>query len=88
MRRLTIIPILTIFNLDWEAILKTNILDYIIDIYLTQKRNNDKIRIVVFYSCKIIESKLNYDIYDKELLIVVEALWEWRVYLEGTKYSI
>ena len=32
--------------------------------------------------------ELNYDIYDKELLTVVEALREWRVYLEGTKYSI
>ena len=32
--------------------------------------------------------KLNYDIHDKELLIVVEALRKWRVYLEGTKYPV
>ena len=43
---------------------------------------------MVFYSRKITGPELNYDIYDKELLAVVEALREWRVYLEGTKYSV
>ena len=32
--------------------------------------------------------ELNYNIYNKELLIVVEALREWRVYLEEMKYPI
>ena len=36
----------------------------------------------------MIEPELNYNIYNKELLIVVEALQEWKVYLEGTKYPI
>ena len=88
MYRLTIIPILTIFNLEREAILETNISDYTIGIYLTQKENNSKIQIVAFYSRKITEPELNYNIYDKKLLTIVEALREWRVYLEGTKYSI
>ena len=29
---------------------------------------------------------MNYDIHDKELLAVVEAFKQWRVYLEGSKY--
>ena len=45
-------------------------------------------QIIAFYFYKIIESKLNYDIYNKELLIKVEALYKWRVYLEGIKYPI
>ena len=45
-------------------------------------------RIVAFYSYKIIGPKLNYNIHNKELLVIVEALYEWRVYLEETKYSI
>ena len=32
--------------------------------------------------------ELNYNIYNKKLLAVVEALREWRVYLEKIKYSI
>ena len=88
MYRLTIVLILAIFNLEHEAILKTNILDYTIDICLTQKGDDGKMQTVAFYFYKIIGLELNYDIHDKELLIVVEALRKWRVYLEGTKYPI
>ena len=45
-------------------------------------------RIVAYYACKMTGSELNYDIHDKELLAIVEALREWRVYLEGTKYLV
>jgi hypothetical protein len=30
----------------------------------------------------------NYDIYDKELLAIVAVFQEWRVYLEGAKFSV
>ena len=86
--RLTIVPILAIFDLERKTILETDVLDYAVGVYLTQKGDDDKIQIVVFYSRKITGPELNYDIYNKELLAVVEALREWRVYLEGTKYSI
>ena len=33
-------------------------------------------RIIVFYFHKIIELKLNYNIYNKKLLIIVEALYK------------
>jgi hypothetical protein len=38
----------------------------------------------MYYSKKIILLKLNYNIYNKELLAVVTALKEWRVFLQGT----
>ena len=76
MRRLTIAPILAIFDLEREAILKTNTSNYAIGVCLTQKGNDSKIRIVAFYAHKMIGSELNYDIYNKKLLIVVEALCE------------
>ena len=88
MYRLTIALILAIFDPEREAILKTNVLDYAIGACLTQKGDNGKMRTVAFYSRKITGPKLNYDIHDKELLAVVEALREWRVYLKGTKYSV
>ena len=43
---------------------------------------------MTFYFYKITRSKLNYNIFNKELFIVVEALYKWRVYLKETKYSI
>jgi RNase H-like domain found in reverse transcriptase len=36
----------------------------------------------------MILAETNYDIHDKELLAIVTALQEWRVYLEGSKYSV
>ena len=51
-------------------------LNYAIGAYLTQKGNDNKIRIIAFYTYKITGSKLNYDIHDKKLLIIVETLRE------------
>ena len=31
---------------------------------------------------------MNYEIYDKELLAIVDAFREWRVFLEGSKYTV
>ena len=36
----------------------------------------------------MIAAELNYDIYDKELLAIVECFCLWRHYLEGSKYTI
>ena len=36
----------------------------------------------------MILAEINYDIYDKELLVVVIALQEWKVYLKSFKYSV
>ena len=88
MHRLTIVLILAIFDPERETILETDVLDYAVGACLTQKGDNDKMRIVAFYSRKMTGPELNYDIHDKELLAVVEALREWRVYLEGTKYPV
>ena len=38
---------------------------------------------ICFYSRKFTPAELNYPIYDKELLAVVEAFRQWRVYAEG-----
>jgi hypothetical protein len=43
---------------------------------------------VAFHSRKLSAAELNYDIYDKELLAIVDALREWRVYLEGSAHQI
>ena len=88
MYRLTIILILAIFDPERETILETNVSNYTVGAYLTQKGDNGKMRTIAFYSYKMTGPELNYDIHDKEFLAVVEALREWRVYLEGTKYSV
>ena len=50
--------------------------------YLSQ-RDSSNLCPVAFYSRKLSPTEENYDIYDKELLAIVECLRHWRVYLEG-----
>ena len=87
-RRLTTSPILVIFDPEGETILETDASDYAIGACILQRGPDGKLRPVAYYSRKMTGPELNYDIHDKELLAIVEALKEWRVYLEGSKYPI
>ena len=47
------------------------------------QKHKDKIQhLVVYYSRKLILLELNYNIYNKELLVIVIVLKEWRVFLQ------
>ncbi len=63
---------------------KIDVLDFIIKVYLQQK-HKDKIQYpVIYYSYKITPLELNYNIYNKELLAIIIALKEQRVFLQET----
>ena len=66
-------PILKIYILSLLIVIKTNILDFVLGIYLVQKYL-DGWHLVIYYSCKMIPLELNYNIYNKELLSIVTAL--------------
>ena len=82
--RLTTAPILAIYDPERQALLETDASDFAIGACLTQKDDEGRIRTIAYYSRKMTGPELNYDIHDKELLAIVEAFREWRVYLEGT----
>jgi hypothetical protein len=71
-----------------EKTLETNASDYAIRMRLTQPGDDGKPRLITFYSRKLIQAELNYDIHNKELLAIVVAFKVWRVYLEGAKHTI
>ena len=50
---------------------------------MSQTNPDGELHPVCYYSRKFSPAELNYPIYDKELLAVVEAFKQWRVYLEG-----
>ena len=43
---------------------------------------------LTFYSCGMAPAELNYKIYDKELLAIFDAFWQWRNYLEGSTHVV
>ena len=46
-----------------------------------------KWRPVAFLSNLLNETKKNYEIYDKEMLVIIKGLENWRYLLEGTHFK-
>ena len=65
--------ILKIYTLSLLTVVKTDILDFILGVYLVQKHLDGQ-HLVAYYSYKMTPPELNYNIYNKELLGIVTAL--------------
>ena len=65
--------ILKIYTPSLLTVVKIDILDFILGVYLVQKYLNGW-HLVIYYSCKMTPLELNYNIYNKELLGIVTAL--------------
>ena len=50
--------------------------------------SDGKLHLVAFQLVKFKLAELNYNIYDKEVLAIVRALKEQKVYLKGAKYQV
>ena len=79
---------LAIFNLDQKIILETNTLDYALRVCINQLDKKGRLYLVAFYSRKFTLAKLNYNMHDKELLVVIEAFNQQKHYLIGLRYQV
>ncbi len=80
--------ILKHFNSIREAILKTNFSNYVNDEVLSQYNDEDILHSMIFYSKNMISAECNYEIYDKELLTIIQCLKHWCFELKCTDISI
>ncbi len=78
---------LRILNLTCEKILKTNVSDFAVGACLYQIKNKQQ-RLIVYQFKKLSESEKRYEIHNKELLVIVKALKDWRSYLTDTEKPI
>ena len=60
-----------------KTILETDASDFVTAAILSQYDDSDVLRPVAFMSKKMIPAELNYEIYDKELLAIVNAFETW-----------
>ena len=73
--------ILKIYKLKLLIKVKIDLLDFILGVYIVQKYE-DKIQyLIAYYSKKLTLLELNYNIYDKELLVIITVLKEQRAFL-------
>jgi hypothetical protein len=75
------------FNPDLETWLETDASDYVTAAVLSQMHKG-VLQPVAFLSHKITPAKCNYEVYDKELLAIVQAFEEWRFELARTQDPI
>ena len=74
---------------DYEFIVHTDACGSSLGYTLEQLDVNGKSRGVIAYgSKKLVGAQLNYGIYEREFLAVVEALRTWRYYLVGRHFTI
>ena len=81
-------PILTHFNPERPIILETDASDYALAGILSHPDSHGNLQPIAFYSRKFNDAELNYEIYDKELLAIIQCLKEWRAYCEGSLQKI
>jgi len=87
-RRMTEAPILRHFDQTREAILEIDSSDYVNGGVLSQYDDEGVLHPVAFYSKNMSPAECNYEIYDKELLIIIRAFEHWRPELKLTDISI
>ena len=66
-------PVLQMFDPQWLMIMKADTSDQVLKSVLSQKDESENLYLVVFYLCKFTESEINYEIHNKELLVIVKV---------------
>jgi len=78
---------LRILNSTCEKVLKTNASDFTVDTCLYQIEDEQQ-RLIAYWFKKLSEPEKRYEVHDKELLVIVKALQDWRPYLADTEKPI
>ena len=81
-QQLTNAPVLYHYQPELETQLETDASDGVVAGVLTQQHRKDW-HPVAFYSKSMSDAEWNYEIHDKEMLAIIQALQEWQAELEG-----
>lgn len=81
-------PVLTHFDPLQPCILATDASDFAISGVLQQADNDGFLHPVAFYSRKLSQSEINYDVHDKELLAVIDSFCDMCAWILGPPVPI
>jgi len=74
-------------KLDKKMRMEVDASDYMTGEVLSMKCNDGKWRPVAYLSKLLNEIERNYKIHNKEMLVVIRGLENWRYLLEGTRFK-
>ena len=80
--------ILTHFNSDFECILKADLFNHVQKDMLSQYNKDDMLHSIVFFSQKLNAAESNYEIYNKELLTIIQCFEQWQSELKESMFSM
>ncbi len=86
-KRVTEALVLSYFSSKLKTFVESDFSDYVSIDVLSQRRKNDIIRSVVYFSKTLSSTECNYEIYDKELLIIIRCFEQWRLELQSINAS-
>ena len=86
-KQFTTKPILVTSNLDKKIRMEVDMSDYTIGWVLSMKCDNGKWKPVAYLSKSLNKMERNYEIHDKEMLVVIRGLENWRYLLESTRFK-
>ena len=79
--------VLAVPNLNKKIRMEVDTSDYAIEGVLFIECEDRKWRLVAFLSKSLNKTKRNYEIHNKEMLVVIRELENWRCLLESTKFK-
>ncbi len=81
-KQVSSILVLRHFDLKRQAILKIDASNYVKDEILSQYDDEKVLHSMIFYSKSMILAEINYHIYDKKLLVIIQCFKYWRLKLK------
>jgi len=87
-KQVSSISVLRHFDLKRQAILKINALNYVKGEIISQYNDKKVLHSMIFYSKSMILAEINYHIYNKKLLIIIQCFEHWRLKLKCIKLLI
>lgn len=81
-------PVLATFDPDKPVELETDASDFALGAQVGQRDEDGKLHPIAFYSKKLHGAELNYPIYDKEFLAIINGFKNFRHYMSGSQHRV
>jgi hypothetical protein len=81
-------PILHYFDLAQPLTLEIDVSDYAIGAICSQPDDLGILHPLGYFSRKLKDTELNYNIHNKELLAIMDSLHKWSTYCKSIQYPI
>ena len=78
---------LAVLDLDKKLRVEIDASDYATGGVLSMEEENGRWKLVAFLSNSLNETERNYEIHDKEMLVIIRGLEVWRHLLEGAQFK-